>query len=465
MAWPKSKSLLVALLLGLRCLIAQAAPPIAAVSGTVTDAKGAPLEGVTVQVSGMEKFHVGAWHRELRLGILPSYSTDTGGRFELPFYETDIRYDLWFDKLGFAPTFLHGISAKSQELMVVMKRGTPVTGIVSRLVKAEREPVSGTMVELKLSTEDLWYQQRAFTDQEGRYTFRISPPPTDKKWSVVFAGEAVELDVKGEQPVIGPDFMVVVEVRNKTVRPSASVDTEGAPDQVVIMQQDEDAKRKLPVTSSGRFVRQPLTQTQIDEIRSSAEPLAPAGEEAWFILVRRNQLRGEKLQYAITVYYTPEEQTERIRRGHRTSFDPQVQKFIDVMTKSLGGTASSQPRAKRLSPYCQVSLADQPFGEDLKTPSGTLLPFPAPTGFTDDEIIAIVDFIRTSPARASAPSMRLSLSKFDGTAPIISIGRNQDYIEVKTGVLEGPLCGIGTFVRFIKTEDGFEVVAVGQWVS
>ena len=107
-----------------------------------------------------------------------------------------------------------------------MKRGTPVTGIVTRLVKERREPVSGTMVELRLPSDDLWYQQRVFTDHEGRYTFRISPPPKNKKWSVVFVGEVVMLDVKGEEPVIGPDFVVVVEVRNKTVQPSAPVDAD-----------------------------------------------------------------------------------------------------------------------------------------------------------------------------------------------------------------------------------------------
>ncbi len=214
MAWSKSKSLLVALLLGLFCLSAQSAPPIATVSGTVTDAKGASLEGVTVQVSGLEKFRAGAWHREMRLGMMPKYVTDNGGRFVLPFYEADIRYDLWFDKEGFAPTFLPGISAKSQELKVAMKRGAPVTGIVTRPVKEGRKPVSGMMVELKLPSEDLWYQQRVFTDLEGRYAFRISPLPKDRKWLVVFAGEAVELDVKGEEAVIGPEFVVRVEVRN-----------------------------------------------------------------------------------------------------------------------------------------------------------------------------------------------------------------------------------------------------------
>lgn len=212
MAWSESKSLLVALLLGLCCLSAQAATPIATVAGTVTDAKGAPLEGVTVQVSGMEQFRSGAWNRLIRSGIMPSYMTGKAGRFVLPFYEADIRYDLWFDKRGFAPTFLYGISTRPQELKVVMKRGTPVAGIVTRLIKERRKPVSGTMVELRLPTEDLCYQQRAFTDHKGRYTFRISPPPKDKKWQVVFAGEVAELNVKGEESVIGPDFVIVVEV-------------------------------------------------------------------------------------------------------------------------------------------------------------------------------------------------------------------------------------------------------------
>ena len=196
---------------------ADAAAPIATVRGLVTDERGGALKDVTVQVFGMEEFRNGAWVRSMKLGLMPSYSTDKDGRFALPFPRRDIRYDVWFDRLGFAPTFLYAISAESQAMEVVMKRGTPVTGTVTRLVKGRQEPVFGAMVELRLTTWDMGYRQRTITGPKGRYTLRVSPPPSDKKWRVVFLDEAVELDVKDEEPVIGPDFVAVVQVREKTV--------------------------------------------------------------------------------------------------------------------------------------------------------------------------------------------------------------------------------------------------------
>jgi len=188
---------------------------IATVRGLVTDERGKALEHVTVGVFGTEEFRDGEWVRVIRTGLMSRYSTDKEGRFALPFYRKDIRHDVWFDCPGFAPTFLYAISAESKELKVVMRRGTWVTGTVTRLVKGRLEPVSGVMVELQLPTEDRWYQHQAITDREGKYTLCVSPPPGDNKWRVVFLNELVELDVKDAEPVIGPDFVVMVQVREK----------------------------------------------------------------------------------------------------------------------------------------------------------------------------------------------------------------------------------------------------------
>ncbi len=221
------KSLSVAPLVMLLVATAHAATPKAAVRGLVTDEDGEPLGGVTVQVCGMEKSRDGAWVRKMRTGMMPRYATDEDGRFLVPFYEADLRYDLWFDKPGFAPTFLYGISAGPQQLEVVMRRGVLVTGMVTRLVEGRQEPVLGTTVEIRLFTEDLWYQGRVLTDQ-GRYMFAVSAPPKGKKWSVVFLNEAVDLDVVEGEPVAGPDFVVVVQVRVKqeAAQPDAPADAD-----------------------------------------------------------------------------------------------------------------------------------------------------------------------------------------------------------------------------------------------
>ena len=194
---------------------ADAAEPIATAHGLVADEKGNPLDHVTVQMCGMEEFRDGAWVRVVNLGKMPSYSSDQDGRFAIPFNRKHIRYDVWFDRLGFAPTFLYGISAESREIKVVMKRGALLSGTVTRLVNGAKAPVFATMVELRIHTWDMGYRQRAITDLEGRYTLRVCLPPGQSKCVVVFAGEAVQVHVKEGDPLPAVDFEVEVTAKEK----------------------------------------------------------------------------------------------------------------------------------------------------------------------------------------------------------------------------------------------------------
>jgi len=187
-------------------LAADAAEPVAVLVGRVTDEKGTPLEGVTVQVahSGPRGFWMS--------GVRPKYSTDAVGIFTVPFNRPEDPMDLWFDKPGFAPVFLFDLLPGPEELVVVMNGGIVIRGTVDRLVDGHLEPLMDAAVELRLPSDDLWYQQRSFTDTEGLYSFRVSPPPKDRKWQVVFAGVTRELIVAGD-PVVGPDFVVTVQER------------------------------------------------------------------------------------------------------------------------------------------------------------------------------------------------------------------------------------------------------------
>ena len=192
------------------------AKPLAAVAGVVTDEVGKPLEGVKVQLCGMETLQDGVWKRECRDGWMPWWTTDKKGRFAIEFGEPHIRYDLWFEKRGFAPTFMYGISGKSGELKVVLRKGVIVTGTVARLMEAGGEkPVEVAQVVLSGPSTDLMYRQESLTDHEGRYRFRASRAPEGKKWSVVFLNERVDLDIGDKDPVAGPDFVVTIEVREK----------------------------------------------------------------------------------------------------------------------------------------------------------------------------------------------------------------------------------------------------------
>ena len=181
-----------------------ATQPLGNIVGIVKDEQGAPLADVKIQMCGLEKLHDGNWRRELRSGAMSPYSTDKDGRFLVSVHEADIRFDFYCDKPGYAPVFLDGVTNGSPELNVILKRGLTVTGTVQRMVGGKPEPVSGTQVELRLPSNDLWYQQRTSTDTDGKYTFHVSPPDHDK-WQVVFLGKVVELDVKEGEPVKAPD--------------------------------------------------------------------------------------------------------------------------------------------------------------------------------------------------------------------------------------------------------------------
>jgi len=203
--------------------IARAATSHATVPGVVTDEEGKASEGVRVQLCAMEKLHDGVWVREYRLGEMPWWTTDKQGRFVIEFREPDMRYDLWFEKGGFAPAFLYGISAKSEDLKVVLKRGVLIAGTVTRLVRGGETPVEGVDVVLAGPGTDLMYRQESATDHKGQYTFRAAPAPLGKKWSVVLLNESIELEVGDQDPVTGPDFVVELTVRKKptAVKPDA----------------------------------------------------------------------------------------------------------------------------------------------------------------------------------------------------------------------------------------------------
>lgn len=190
----------------------RAAQPSGNIVGIVKDEQDSPLADVKIQMCGLEKLDNGNWRRELRLGLMPAYSTGKDGRFVVPVNEADMRFDFYCDKPGYAPTFVYGITNQSPELDVILKRGLTVTGTVKRMAGGKMEPVSGTQVELRLPSEDLWYQQQTSTDNDGKYTFHVSPPD-HSKWQVVFSGEVVKLDVAAGQPVKEPDFEAAASVK------------------------------------------------------------------------------------------------------------------------------------------------------------------------------------------------------------------------------------------------------------
>ncbi len=229
-------------------------------AGVVTGEQGKPLEGVTVKMCGVERFHDGRWHRNCRPDCMvprPTTSDKTGrfsvefteACFEMPIDERKTRFNLWLSKAGYAPTYLPGISPKPQETKVILQRGIRVSGTVKRQTNGQLTPIQGAVVYLQCSSGDrahqervfdepyffllkrkegeegcdLPYQQRVLTDADGRCTITLSSPPKDKRWFLVCSDEswhkdsswrgpklvkAVFLDVREGQPTTGADFVV-----------------------------------------------------------------------------------------------------------------------------------------------------------------------------------------------------------------------------------------------------------------
>jgi len=219
MTFAKTKIAIALLAAGLAAISPNAADPVKTVSGIVTDEGGNPLENVRWIISGRKELRNGAWIRVIRTGFPREHFTESNGRFAIPFYESNVKYDLQFDKPGYAPCFLYDISSDAGEINVVMRRGLVTRGKVVRVVNGQRRPVLGTMVQLRLPSEDLWYQKRAFTDMNGKYTFRVCQPPKPRKWQVVFAGEVVQLDIEQGKPAEGVDFEIKVRaVKHSTAK-------------------------------------------------------------------------------------------------------------------------------------------------------------------------------------------------------------------------------------------------------
>jgi hypothetical protein len=212
-------SVLLALLIC--CRLGAEEPPT--VPGTVTDEARRPLAHVNWRISGIEEWHDGKWQLVFRDGLTREYATGNDGRFEVTFSEK-VRYDLQFDKWGYAPVFLYQVSADSAEIHVVMRKGMSVHGTVSRLGKEERW-FGGTVVELRLpNPRGFWYEKSVPLGVDGKFEFHVSPPPLPPmvsgleetpKWQVVCVGEVVELDVIEGKPVDEVHFVIDVKVSRR----------------------------------------------------------------------------------------------------------------------------------------------------------------------------------------------------------------------------------------------------------
>jgi hypothetical protein len=180
-----------------------------------------------------------------------------------------------------------------------------------------------------------------------------------------------------------------------------------------------------------------LDVKRVDEIVGRAAFLCPKGCRVWFIRVDGLTARGSN---NLTVYFTPEKATPRFRKGS----------FVRIW--------SQRSAPKQVQTYGQVSLAGKPFSDALVLPEGNLRPFALAAGITDDEVVRVVEFARTSPRSPRDDAFR-------GEEPLLEISKANDVTVVRSGTQRGPLAGSGQSLELRKKNETYEVVRVGAWRS
>ncbi len=226
--------------------------------------------------------------------------------------------------------------------------------------------------------------------------------------------------------------------------------------------QRRPSKNSVPIVyQTKRFTPIPLTPQQIDEFLSTASKAMPKGPSVWFILVRGNSKHDGELPYNVIVYFRPDETTARFRKGRYL--------HLDNWWNSLGIKTAPIDWTNRLKSYFQVSQADRPFGKKLEIPHGSMLPFDSPEGLDDEEVIGIVDFVRSNPTHTPPqskdyPDSFRSPVQVDGSAPIVVIEKKAETIEVRTGTVEGMFSGMGQLIRIVRDGEDYRITTTGTWV-
>ncbi len=229
------------------------------------------------------------------------------------------------------------------------------------------------------------------------------------------------------------------------------------------------AAAPVPIVYNKRLNPLPLTDAQVADVVHKAALRCPDARRIWFIYVRANSKTNGGMDGVANVYFTPDRQTTRLRVGRYVTvgwLPPALKSRVRSLREVLEPD-EEHPDLPPVQDYWQVSLAAEPFSERLDTPAGTLLPFESPAGFSEAEVVEIVDFARSQKGgwfTSGSNPMTVRMS-FDGCAPILSISRSDGLIQVRTGTHEGPLSGAGEVLECRKAQTGFEIVRVFMWVS
>ncbi len=93
-----------------------------------------------------------------------------------------------------------------------------------------------------------------------------------------------------------------------------------------------------------------------------------------------------------------------------------------------------------------------------------MLPFSISESFADKEVVEIVDFIRTRPIKTRRKPGQLDFH-VDRDPPIMTITKEVEVIKVRTGTQEHGPADRGQVLEVTKTDQGYELMHVIEWVS
>jgi len=222
-----------------------------------------------------------------------------------------------------------------------------------------------------------------------------------------------------------------------------------------------------------------LTKKQLSKLSQYINTLDQIKSEVWFVRV----ISHKDDFVNADIYFLPYIQHERIWKGNWISYismhgkehlldnliEPENEKYLLEYCYVL------LPCKKYLLEYCQLLLPYKLFLSSTVPTQDIRMPFRAPEGFSDKEIIEIIDFIHSKPEIVSVSKANNSnqdstetdffLYEIDLDLPIRSISRKGNIIEVETGTMYGVLAGSGEILTIRKTEDGYELLSVGMWLS
>lgn len=205
---------------------------------------------------------------------------------------------------------------------------------------------------------------------------------------------------------------------------------------------------QVPIVYDERLKPHCLSQVRVDGILANAERLMPPGQSVWYIHVSCNL----STECGGFVYYTPDVTERRIRKGFRVSFQ-----WYGRRPGSPGDPQNCD--VGPLLRYVQVSLAGQPFETKTEAPIRALWPFGQPDGFSDDDIIALVDLARKGFDASEV------LADGSPNQPIYKIFREEEAVVIWTGSMQRPLAGAGDSIGCIKKHGRWFIIWTSSWLS